>query len=353
MARLSVAFIVFVVSIVSQSASAAPSTVGPSHSPAQVNGDVFNFDLDGEVFGESANLTAREQTWGHTFNATEWGLTDDDFLSIGDDDYMHGNSTASFWDDEHELQARGKTPPKKIGLAFDWASPINPGAWKSSRVRAAYNWDTWKPKGLPSNIPYWPMLHRPELTKNWLATCQKGYAGVALGFNEPDHPSQANMNPQQGAALWRKFMLPLKARGYRLLSPAVTSAPSGVKWLKEWKRQCPSCWKSIDGLALHYYGKSASGMQQYIANMHKTFNKPIHVTETACEDFSPNKCSAAQAERYMNDVTGWALKTDYVHSIFYFGMWPADKMPGNVGRSNSLMAGNGTPNAFGKKYLKH
>ncbi|KAH7104189.1 glycosyl hydrolase catalytic core-domain-containing protein [Auriculariales sp. MPI-PUGE-AT-0066] len=357
MVQLSITFVALLGAI---AARAAPSTTvfGP-RAPSAVNGDLLDLDAAFSQASGSA-LAASEHTWGHSFNATEWGLEERDFLDLdaADDEFDEEDELETReWieeeEEDHDLESRA-AKPKKVGLAFDYASPINLGAWKSSRVRAVYNWDIWKPKGIPKGIPYWPMLHRAELTKNWLATCKKGYAGVALGFNEPDNGGQANMSPKQAAALWKKYMIPLRKRGYSLISPAVTSAPTGIKWLREFKKECPSCWNSFGGLALHYYGKDANAFKSYMARMHKEFpNKAIHITETACEDFSANKCSDKQAASYLEAVTAWAMKTSYVHSIFYFGMWPKNKMPGSVGASNSLMNGDGKPSTLGRKFLNH
>jgi hypothetical protein len=340
MTRVSAAVLALLCVAAAQTARAIPSQP-TAHTPSAVDGDRFN-DLD----------TRDDHQWGSSFNHTEWGLTEDDLNFVEEEDFDTDNST-TLLDDEHELDARGKKV-KKVGLAFDWFSPVNPGAWKSSNIRAVYNWDIWKPTNMPKGVPYWPMLHRQEKTKDWLTVCKKGYANVALGMNEPDHPNQANMSPKQAAAIWRKYMLPLRKRGYNLISPAVTSAPSGLKWLKAWKKECPSCWKSINGgVALHYYGKSATGFKNYMNKAHKELGKPIHITETACEDFTGNKCSAKQAADYMNSVTSWAMKTSWVRSIFYFGMWPKDKMPGAVGAGNSLVDSSGRPTALGKKFISY
>jgi len=347
MTRVSTAVLALLCATIAHTARAIPSQPA-AHTPSAVDGDRFD-DLD----------TRDEHQWGSSFNHTEWGLTEEDVNFFEEEELDADNSTALF-DDEHELDARSKTV-KKVGLAFNWLSPVNPGAWKNSNIRACvlicshaglmfyspisfsvYNWDIWKPTNMPKGVPYWPMLHRQELTKDWLTVCKKGYAKVALGLNEPDHQNQANMSPKQAAAIWRKYMLPLKKRGYTLISPAVTSAPSGLKWLKAWKKECPSCWKSIDGgVALHYYGKSATGFKNYMVGLpliggelgyshtrrtrrtrssasrstlprrlaRYCYFLPLWISfvDEILQDFTGNKCSAKQAAAYMNAVTSWSM----------------------------------------------
>jgi hypothetical protein len=87
-----------------------------------------------------------------------------------------------------------------------------------------------------------------------------GYAHTALGFNEydthslpplslqftipslrPDHPGQAAIDPGYASTLWWQYLEPLKSSGYRLISPAVTSAPAGKTWLSNFLGACGGC----------------------------------------------------------------------------------------------------------------
>jgi hypothetical protein len=51
------------------------------------------------------------------------------------------------------------------------------------------------------------------------------------------------MSPQDAAALWRRYMEPLKDRdsGYTLVSPACTNAPSGKTWMQQFLKACDGC----------------------------------------------------------------------------------------------------------------
>jgi hypothetical protein len=59
-----------------------------------------------------------------------------------------------------------------------------------------------------------------------------------LAFNEPQQSGQSNMSPEDGASLWKQYIEPLKARGYRLGSPAPSSAPNGKTWLQDFLNAC-------------------------------------------------------------------------------------------------------------------
>lgn len=232
-------------------------------------------------------------------------------------------------------------------------SGIKLDKWKNNRTLAIWNWDRVKPAEIAaSGIPFWPTLWGPGSAPGWLETVnRRGYADTALGCNEVNQPGQALMSVQEGSYLWRNFMMPLKQNGYRLLSHSVSSAPSGLTWLLEWKKDCPDCWATVDALSLHYYSPDADGFIAYMKNMHAKLGKPIMVTETACEDFSGEgrRCSPAQAEAYLNKITKWMDETDWIQGYFYFGLWA--NPPGGVSASNSLMNADGTPNRLGLKYI--
>jgi hypothetical protein len=59
-----------------------------------------------------------------------------------------------------------------------------------------------------------------------------------LGFNEPDLAVQSNCSPEKAAEVWKSTLEPLRARGYRLGGPAMTSGPGGKEWLREWFEAC-------------------------------------------------------------------------------------------------------------------
>lgn len=59
-------------------------------------------------------------------------------------------------------------------------------------------------------------------------------------------------------------MAPLGAKGYKLGMAAVTNAPSGLEWVKEFVRLCPDC--HFDFIPLHWYDTKPENFQEYIVS---------------------------------------------------------------------------------------
>lgn len=85
----------------------------------------------------------------------------------------------------------------------------------------------------------------PAYVDPFLAALNKNWDGRALthnkailGFNEPDLAAQANCSAKDAAEVWKRVLQPLKRKGYRLGSPAVTNGPDGKKWLGDWWAAC-------------------------------------------------------------------------------------------------------------------
>jgi hypothetical protein len=174
-----------------------------------------------------------------------------------------------------------------------------------------------------------------------------GYANIALGFNEPDLAGQSNIDPGYGATLWKQYLEPLKNDGYTLGSPAVTSGASGKVWLQNFLNDCSGC--TIDFITIHWYGIVASEFISYVEDFHTTFNKPIWVTEYACQNFAGGaQADEAQVQTFYSTVQAWMDSTDYVEKYFAFGIM--HDMQG-VNTLDQLMAASGLPTALGYQYI--
>lgn len=184
-------------------------------------------------------------------------------------------------------------------------------AWRSCRHptkclrRRYYN---WAPEPIIPHtrnplysVPfeYVPMLWAPNSTylEPFLAAVENNFSSVALtaqrdilAFNEPNQVGQADCTPQEAAQVWVEYLEPLKAQGYRLGSPAVTSAPDGMDWMQEWLKSCNGSCKP-DFIAVHWYvarrvakltwpryDMVAADFIQHLEYFHDTFNLPIWVT---------------------------------------------------------------------------
>jgi len=180
----------------------------------------------------------------------------------------------------------------------------------------------------------------------WKSTVKPGYAKIALGFNEPEMPGQANMSPEWAAQVWRDNIEPLTQQGYYLVSPAVTSAPSSKPWLQNFMTACAGC--TVNAIAVHWYGTVAQEFIDYITDFHNTFGRPVWVTEYACQSFTnAPQCSDGQAADFLAQTTAFMDNAPWVEKYFYFGMMP--NAP--VSPVNWLMTPDNQLTSLGRKYL--
>jgi hypothetical protein len=159
-------------------------------------------------------------------------------------------------------------PSSKQGLA--WPNGVHvPMAGFTSNTTTISSYYTWSPDPVIPNtqsslysipFPFIPMLWgcNSTYTAPFAEAVRDNFSDVALtsdkvilGFNEPNQVGQAECTPQEAADAWMTYLEPLKAQGYRLGSPAVTSAPDGLTWMQEWLRICAGrC--NPDFIALHW-----------------------------------------------------------------------------------------------------
>lgn len=102
--------------------------------------------------------------------------------------------------------------------------------------------------------------------------------------------------------------------------------------------------------------------------MHTTFNKPIWVTEFACQNFSGGaQCTWDQVFDFMRKVTAFMDGASFVQEYFAFGeclcIWyvfflsfsrnPVGAMHDmfNVNPDNQLLGGDGKPTDLGRLYI--
>ena len=120
-----------------------------------------------------------------------------------------------------------------------------------------------------------------------------------LGFNEPDHPAQANMSVDRAIQLWPR----LQATGLRLGSPATTGPAS--PWLADFMAKAKRKGLRVDFMTMHRYAwPKADDFLRKVTELHERYGKPVWVTEYAVADWdatSSRPCiySRAQTEDFM------------------------------------------------------
>jgi fibronectin type 3 domain-containing protein len=136
----------------------------------------------------------------------------------------------------------------------------------------SYDWDNVATS--TRNAEYVPMRH----DANWDAYANinnKQDSTHALGFNEPDSPSQANMTVAQAIAAWPNLM----TSGLRLGSPAVTDG--GLDWLYSFIDTADALNYRVDYVTVHFYkcGWTATQLHDWLWGIHVRTHRPVWVTE--------------------------------------------------------------------------
>jgi len=234
----------------------------------------------------------------------------------------------------------------KVGMA--WAAETKYlSSFATDKTYYLYNWSpSIDPAVKKHGFNGCPMLWGDKQISKFAELAVEGYANCAMGPNEPNQSGQSNMTPAHGASLWKKYIDPLKNKGYtKLVSPATSSAPSGFTWMQKFFKECDGC--KVDVLALHWYATDADEFIKYVTKFYNEFKKPIWVTEYADQNFSGgSQASCSQVTAFHNKVSAWMDSTPWVEAYFPFGAML--EIPDGVNTCNQLMNPNsGKPTTLG------
>lgn len=224
----------------------------------------------------------------------------------------------------------------KQGLGYNDASLLE--GFVGSDATWAYDWSPSPLGTVPSAFNYVPMLwgldplHLPGFDEAVEKALASGSTHI-LGFNEPDHPEQANLSPQAAADGW--FHLEAYADRASLGSPAISNGgdPQGISWLTEFLDICSSC--TIDFVAFHWYdsAENFAYFQQHVEDVHAAAGgRKLWLTEFgASGSDDQQKAFLAQAIPYLNSL-------DYVERYAYYYV------------AEGFMVTGGTPNEIGRAF---
>jgi hypothetical protein len=179
-------------------------------------------------------------------------------------------------------------------------------------------------------------------------TLTSNQVSAALAFNEPQQSGQSNLSPEDGASMWKEYIEPLKAKGLRLGSPAPSSAPNGKTWLQDFLTACNGgC--TVDFIALHWYATNTTEFKRYLTDFHDTFQRPLWITEWACQNFAGGpQCKDDEVPVFLRETQGFMDSVDWVERYSYFG---AMKEMQGVNEANRLMDKKGKITDLGKQYI--
>lgn len=133
---------------------------------------------------------------------------------------------------------------------------------------------------------------------------------IVLGFNEPDHPKQANLTVKEALDAWPHVMRQAKSVG----SPSVAGNPVTGEWLPMFMDGNPK----VDFVTVHWY--KGVNPEKFINDMqaiHDKYKKPIWVTEfapqtTAGSVEDPKKFTQEEVNRFVAETTRWMEETPFI-----------------------------------------
>lgn len=230
----------------------------------------------------------------------------------------------------------------KRGLAYNDASLCSAFEGKASW---AYSWGSAPGGDLPSGMSFVPMAWvKNEDPKAWLQKVDEAVASgskAVMGFNEPDHPAQANMDPATACKHWREYMNPIASAhpDVTIIGPSVTNAGDkpnwGLDWYKSFMEVCPDAiWHKAN---LHFYdiymeGEGDMGtvnrFKKHIEAGYKLTGRKVWVTEFGLNPGS----SAEDTGKFLREVMKWMDESDKVEGYSYFMVGTGE---------NQLSSGNG------------
>jgi len=229
----------------------------------------------------------------------------------------------------------------KKGLAWSNNARNVPNFLKYGNIKYIYNWGANPPQiqGLTAACMLWsPSKNLEEFIK-----AAPNYP-ILMGPNEINLASQANMGAAEVVKVWNEYIRPHGQNGKILVSPSVTSNPSGLTEMKEILNTCggsDNC--GFDYISLHFYGETSQDLITYVTKMYNALNQiPIWLSEFGCK-------GCENPTQFMQEVVDWCESTSW---IAMYSPWGIKTNVGDINNSEGLIDGNGEPTALAKVFLE-
>ncbi|KAE9977826.1 hypothetical protein BLS_001105 [Venturia inaequalis] len=233
---------------------------------------------------------------------------------------------------------------------------IYKGAIQSGKIGWLFNWEMWKPKGLPSSIMFVPQCRTakevdqiiPRIARSMYDDQTEHF----LGFNEPCINTQANISVSEAVLLWKEHVLPLHSLfpSVHIGSPSIANGPHGLPWLISFISDLGGIQASgIDHISIHVYHSSFQAFKAYIEEIYDAFGLPIWVTEFACTNWDL-ECPVGESEvlAFMRECVGFLEEAEFVERYAWFGA--REDVGDGVGWANALQK-EGMLTEAGRLYL--
>lgn len=175
-----------------------------------------------------------------------------------------------------------------------------------------------------------------------------------LGFNEPNFPNQANLDPETAANLSKDVEALAEEHNIStIVSPSMNWHVSmdPIEWLERFFAACEGC--QVDAIGIHVFTCYAAGLKYHL-DRYRVFGKPMWITEIACSDpNSPERLSAEGQMAYMLEAIP-LLEADedvakYAWFSYFKNEWEHPIVDGENGDAG-LIFPNGTLTPLGKLY---
>lgn len=131
-----------------------------------------------------------------------------------------------------------------------------------------------------------------------------------LGFNEPDHPKQANLPLKEAIDAWAG----VATKGRTVIGPAMAGNPLTGDWLPGFMKAKVK----VDAIAVHWYkGVDAKKLIKDLEEIHARYKKPIWLTEFAPQthassEEAPRKFTQAQVTAFLQESAEFFEKTPWL-----------------------------------------
>lgn len=211
---------------------------------------------------------------------------------------------------------------------------------------------TWSHSKTTNRTPFVPMVKDPKrlLEGDAIGTVnrelRKTNTKHLLGFNEPDHPLQANMSVDEAVRLWPL----LQTTGLRLGSPATVGPES--PWLDQFMLRAKREHLRVDFMAMHRYAwPHADDFLQHVSDLHDKYERPVWVTEYAVADWNASKKRKSEYSRkeiqdFMKATVNGMRAMPYVERF----AWKTRAASDPIMAGSDLFQTNGRLTTTGKLY---
>lgn len=236
---------------------------------------------------------------------------------------------------------------KKIGLA--WADGDSDYLLQfKGQVGWMYNWGAGKPSNADkAGIPYLPQAWGWKDGAAFLSAAKSSNAPLFPTINEPNEGGQANMDPGSGVAFWKQYVKPIRDMGKKVTSPATSSNPNGLTWVKNFKSQCGEC--DWDYTAIHWYDVTFDKFKTYCETWHDAFGKDIIITEFALQNFNGgDQPSLGDVYSFFSQAIPYLESTPWIVGYAPFGFI---EPPTGIQPNMNLVNGGGSLTGLGSFIL--